>query len=310
MRPSSWNRPLLLAALAMVPCIAVCLVGLAVDDRQLVGAPIWLKPLKFSLSILLFTGMWAWLVGQLPQTRAVRRAAAWIAGVLVLELAIIIGQVVRGRQSHFNYSTPLDLTLFLVMGISIGVLTVMNIALTLVLLRQRTGDAALTSALRAGALTSLAGLAVGVLMVLPRPRQVEAIGSASFDGILGAHGVGAPDGGPTMAMTGWSTTSGDLRVPHFLGLHALQALPMVALALVLLAGAVPALANVEVRQRLVRLATAGYAGVFLVSLWQALRGQPVTHPDALTWTALSTVAAVVLVGIPAAIAPARARVSA
>ena len=33
-----------------------------------------------------------------------------------------------------------------------------------------------------------------------------------------------------MFMTGWSRTSGDLRVSHFLGTHMIQAIPLLALA--------------------------------------------------------------------------------
>jgi hypothetical protein len=49
--------------------------------------------------------------------------------------------------------------------------------------------------------------------------------------IIAAHTVGAPDGGPGLSGTGWSTEHGDLQLPHFMGLHALQVLPLINFAL-------------------------------------------------------------------------------
>jgi hypothetical protein len=109
--------------------------------------------------------------------------------------------------------------------------------------------------------------------------------------VAGAHTVGAHDGGPGLAGTGWSTQHGDLRVPHFLGLHALQVLPIVALVL-----GWRRLAEL-VRVRLTLTASASYAALLGILLLQALSGQSVLAPDGLTavllgvW-ALGTVAAV------------------
>jgi hypothetical protein len=63
-------------------------------------------------------------------------------------------------------------------------------------------------------------------MTQPTPDQM-----ANFEGIAGAHTVGASDGGPGLPFLGWSTVGGDLRISHFVGLHGLQVLPLMAIAL-------------------------------------------------------------------------------
>jgi hypothetical protein len=87
--------------------------------------------------------------------------------------------------------------------------------------------------------------------------------------VAGAHTVGAPDGGPGLPATGWSTEHGDLRVPHFVGLHALQVLPLFVIALRRRGW------PESLRVRAAVWAGVAYSGLYVALLVQALRGQPV-----------------------------------
>ncbi|MCS7482408.1 hypothetical protein ACFFQW_19955 [Umezawaea endophytica] len=309
-RTAGWNRPMLVTAWAMVPVALVCLVGLAVDDRILVGAPIWLKPLKFAVSIAVYGITWAWLISLLKiGERLARRVSVVLAAVMFVEQALILMQVVRGRGSHFNVLTPFDSTVFGVMGVSIAVLWTGTLILTVLVLRTPFADRATRWALRIGAVVSLAGIGTGALMTSPTSTQLDSMKDGTFKGVIGAHTVGMEDGGPVMPVTGWSTTGGDLRVPHFIGMHALQVLPLLVLVLALLATRVPALADGAVRARLVVVAGVGYGLLFGLVLWQAERGQPLLEPDALTLTAAAAIVVGVVVGSVVAVT-ARTRVAA
>jgi hypothetical protein len=84
-------------------------------------------------------------------------------------------------------------------------------------------------------------------------------------GMMGAklsHTIGAPDGTPGLPLLNWSVTHGDLRVAHFIGMHALQILPLLAFYVIRSTNGVIAVAVVY-----------GLMAVFL--LWQAMRGIPV-----------------------------------
>ena len=66
-------------------------------------------------------------------------------------------------------------------------------------------------------------------MTGPTEAQVAEARAGGRLSLAGAHTVGAPDGVPGLPVTGWSTAHGDLRVPHFVGLHAVQAMPFLTL---------------------------------------------------------------------------------
>ncbi|MFJ8435011.1 hypothetical protein ACIQ9P_27290 [Kitasatospora sp. NPDC094019] len=285
------HRPLVLLAAAMAALALLSAVGLAVDDRILVGEPIWLKPFKFSLSIAIYSVTLAWMLslgGTTP--RWVRWLGTTIVAANAVEMVVIVGQVLRGRQSHFNVATPLDAGLWFVMAASIVTLWLANLGIAARSFRERTGDRPVTWSVRLGLLLAVVGMALGFLMTGPTPAQLGAMRGGAAVGIVGAHGVGVADGSPGIAVTGWSSTGGDLRVPHFVGMHALQAVPLVARLLIALSRRFPRLADERTRLRLVLVATGTYAGVLAILTWQALRGQSLVHPDGATLTALALLA--------------------
>jgi len=295
-RAATWHRPAMVCAAVMAVMAVVSLGGLVLDDRVLLGAPIWLKPFKFAVSIALYLVTWAWMVSLLEKgKRLARHVSLGLVIAVSVEYVIIVVQVVRGQTSHFNGTTPLNATLYAIMGVTISALWVGTFVLTVLLFLTPLKDKASQWGIRLGAVIALAGLGLAFLMTSPTAMQLAAMKTDTFDGVVGAHSVGVADGGPGMAVTGWSTTGGDLRIPHFVGMHALQALPLFVLLLGVLAARFPRLRDDTLRTRLVVIAAAGYAGIVALVTWQALRAQSLIHPDAPTLGAFA--ALVVLLAV-------------
>jgi hypothetical protein len=285
------DTPLTATGFIMLAALTIALAGLWIDPRTITGSPAWLKPAKFAVSIAIYTWTLAWIFTLLPEWRRVRRVVGWTTAVtLVLEIVVIDLQAWRGTTSHFNVGAPLDAALFGIMGLAIVVQTLTSIAVAVALWRQRFADRALGWALRLGVSITIVGALSGGLMTRPTQPQLAAARSTGRLVVAGAHTVGAPDGGVGVPGTNWSRDHGDLRVPHFLGLHAMQALPLVVLF-------GRRRLNDIARVRLLFTAAASSVSLFVILMWQALRGQSIVGPDSLTvavlaaWVALTTVSA-------------------
>ena len=294
----AWATDLLLTVvgLAMLVTLAGVLIGLIVDPRVVTGAPAWLKPAKFAISISIYSFTFLWLLRFVAGHPRLVRVAAVMTGIaFVVEMVIVAGQAARGRASHFNISTPLDEFLYTRMRDFVIVIFLMNVLIAVLLLRQRLPDPVFAWSVRLGILLSLVGMGVAVLMTVPNP----ATAAAWEAGYAGAHSVGVADGGPGLPIVGWSTVGGDLRAPHFVGLHALQIMPFVGWLLTRWRPGSPVQ-----RERLVMMATAGFAylGLVLILTWQALRGQPIVAPDRATVSGLALLLAMVVVVVAGALA--------
>jgi hypothetical protein len=200
-----WTGALLLLKLLIVTLISIS------DTRQILGLNPWIKPMKFMTSITIFLWTVAWFMPETRPRPIARAVVRWtIAIAMLTEITIISMQAARGVTSHFNHASAFDDVMFSIMGLGV-VFNTAAMLLFLWIIRRDTPPA------RAGYLW---GIRLGVVLFLV----------ASFQGTLivgnDAHTVGAPDGGPGLPFVNWSTEYGDLRVAHFFGMHAMQALPL------------------------------------------------------------------------------------
>lgn len=293
-----WSRsPLAVFAAGMAVMTVLFAVGIAADPRTIAGHPAWLKPFKFGVSITIYVGTIAWMLTFVRSDRRwVRgfvRAFRWIAiGVFVLEMGAIATQVVRGTTSHFNVATPFDAAVWSVMAVSIMALWGANLALAGVLFFQRFANPVVGWSVRLGVAIAVLGMGQAFLMTSPTAQQLAGWTAGGAVSTVGAHSVGAPDGGAGMAVTGWRTDAGDLRVGHFVGIHGLQAIPLLGWLL---------LGRRRLRERqkvvLVWIGAAAYSAFLGLVTWQALRGQPLLLPDALTLGALGALAAATVLAV-------------
>lgn len=277
---------MVVTALAMLATFLFSIAGIFLDPRTITGMPAWLKPAKFGTSTTIYLATLAWLYRYIRVWPGFLRAAAWIISlVIILEIAIIDVQAARGVTSHFNNTTALDRTLFIIMGTAIGVLWLTSVGILAALFKQKFENPAWGWALRLGMLITVIGSAAGGMMVGPTHDQLQALKAGENVSAIGAHTVGAPDGGPGLPGTGWSIQHGDLRVPHFLGMHGIQIIPLFAWLFA--------------RKRTVAVFTsaASYMALFAILTWQALRGESIAAPGELTVTVFAAWFAATLVAL-------------
>lgn len=234
----------------------VALILQATDPRLLEsGVNVWVKPAKFFSSVGIFALTAAWFFGYVrPERRRswqMRATAAVLIAAGTFELLWISWQAANGLESHFNNDTPLYSTMYALMGVFAVLLVGTTLPLAWEIARRPA----------AGLRTDfVAAVVIGLALTF------------LLGGILGGymssqagHSVGL-EGGRTF-LFGWNRSGGDLRVAHFLGIHAEQAIPILA--------ALTAEAGLGKRARWIALvagATA-YASLTLMVFAQAVGGR-------------------------------------
>jgi hypothetical protein len=249
------QRVLMLTGAAFLVLLLILIAISLVDSQQVTGVNRWMKPIKFANSIAIYLWTLAFYLYFLPGAAKAKRVIAYgAAAMLTGEIILISMQAARGTASHFNNSTAFDDAVFSAMGLLIVINTLLVIYLTYLYFRAEIN---LPEAV-------VWGMRFGLILFL----------LASFQGgYMSAqigHAVGVADGGAGLPLFNWSTEGGDLRVAHFVGMHALQAIPLFALMLVRLQKRFS-----PIRPLVLTVVFAiVYCAAFTLVLTQALKGKP------------------------------------
>ncbi len=257
-----WHKQSALAATGFgFILLFACLVPISFfDATQILGINRWIKPMKFAASIATFLLTVAVCLSFVRGFEWSKFIIAWtMILTMVGEMIIIFLQAARGTTSHFNTKTEIDGMLFGLMGTMIALNTLAAVYLLFVYFAAETTlPIPVVWGVRLGIVLFLIASAEGGLMI----SQLS-------------HSVGVADGGAGLPFVNWSTRGGDLRVAHFIGLHAMQVLPLGALAFVWLQDRFCQLNPTMLTFVLALL----YFAAFTFLFTQALHGQPVLRVE-------------------------------
>jgi hypothetical protein len=175
----------------------------------------WIKPIKFSMSFSTFASTISLLLLALRiskwQLTLVRRA---IAASVALEILSLAAQAWRSAY-HLSGQSLLDTSLAQVTNSMVMVNTAIVCWMLPLFCANRVQtdriDWPMVSAIRYSIMIFLAGNAIGGYMLA-----------------RGSHTVGAADGGAGLPFVNWSVIGGDLRIAHFIAIHAIQIVPLFA----------------------------------------------------------------------------------
>lgn len=190
----------------------VCIILTKTTTTQVHGVNAWFKPFKFAVSIGLYSWTMAWYCDYLSDFNVT--PFNWTVITLFgIELIYIVFQASKGQLSHFNISTPTYSFLYSLMGIIAVLVSLYTAYIGLLFFTQSFPD------LPSYYVWSIR-LSILIFIVF------------SFEGgLMGSrmnHSVGALNDNSNWWLVGWSKTVGDLRVSHFIGMHALQLLPLLS----------------------------------------------------------------------------------
>jgi hypothetical protein len=214
------TRILLMSFLFLCAVSLVLIPGYYLDSRLLNNAPLWAKPIKFSMALAMHFITLAILAQQLDRSRRTGMLLTFFVYLAVISMIFEQGyisiQAARGLHSHYNGDTPFGSLMFTFMGIGAVNLILASFVLGILIFKYGKKD---SSGVRLG---SILGLTLGSVLTLIYGMTM---------GNAPAHLVGEAVNNITVPILGWSREVGDLRIPHFIATHMMQLLPLLGLFL-------------------------------------------------------------------------------
>lgn len=189
----------------------ICLVLMQVDEKQVLNVSRWLKPMKFYFAVGLMILTMGWLLHYLSDPKKIRRYSRMLVFTMFFENGLILLQGIRNTTSHYNVKTTFDMWVFNLMGIFILIFTITCIRICISFFRQK--EFSISS-------SYCWGIRLGLLFFI-----IFSVEGGLMLSLMN-HTVGAPDGDAGLPLVNWSKDHGDLRIPHFFGIHSLQIVPL------------------------------------------------------------------------------------
>lgn len=193
--------------------IASIIVGILCisNTTEVMGVNSLHKPLKFLISSWLFLFTINWYLTYIPSDATTLAYSILISVLFIFENVYITSQGFKGEMSHFNVGDKHHAFMFGLMGLAASVIAIttgmlaFKFTTTNFLQANEIMRYAIIWALVLSAIFAMEGLAMGSRL---------------------AHSVGGPDEANGVAFLNWSKRHGDLRIAHFIGIHALQIVPI------------------------------------------------------------------------------------
>ncbi len=196
-------------------CLVVSFVFMVLTKfttTQVFQVNAWYKPFKFAFSTFLFAWAMAWYCYYLPSFNI--KLFNWSVILLLgFEIVYIAFQASKGQLSHYNITTPIYASLYTLMALAATLVTLYTAYVGILFFKYdfpNLPDYYLWA------------IRLSIIIFVIFSFQGFAMGSRLN------HSVGALNDNSNWFIVGWSKTVGDLRVAHFIGMHALQVLPLVS----------------------------------------------------------------------------------